>query len=56
MQPSPRREHFHVSAATDTDGTIGKVEFFQGTTLLGTVTSSPYIFNWTGVFRLVPTA
>lgn len=28
---------------------ITKVEFFQGTTLLGTDTTRPYSFNWTGV-------
>ncbi len=35
--------------AADADGTINKVEFYQGTTLLGTDYSSPYSFNWTGV-------
>ncbi|RPD48559.1 glycosyl hydrolase family protein [Hymenobacter sediminis] len=34
--------------AADTDGTITKVEFYQGTTLLGTSTASPYTFTWTG--------
>jgi hypothetical protein len=32
--------------AADSDGSISKVDFFQGTTLLGTVTSSPYVFTW----------
>ncbi|MEO8425632.1 MAG: Ig-like domain-containing protein, partial [Verrucomicrobiota bacterium] len=32
--------------ATDSDGTISKVQFFQGSALLGTVTQSPYIFIW----------
>ena len=32
--------------AVDTDGSISKVEFFSGTTLLGTSTSTPYIFDW----------
>jgi endo-1,3(4)-beta-glucanase len=35
--------------ASDTDGTISKVEFYNGATLLGTDTSSPYSFSWTGV-------
>lgn len=36
--------------ASDSDGTISKVEFFHGgTNLIATVTSSPYTYNWTGV-------
>ncbi|MFP5040651.1 Ig-like domain-containing protein [Parasediminibacterium sp. JCM 36343] len=37
--------------ATDTNvnGSISKVDFFNGATLLGTDTSSPYTFNWTNV-------
>jgi hypothetical protein len=35
--------------AADTDGTISKVGFYNGTQLLGEVTSSPYTYNWTGV-------
>jgi RHS repeat-associated protein len=35
--------------ATDTDGTIAKVEFFEGGTKLGESTTSPYQFIWTGV-------
>jgi chitinase len=35
--------------AADSDGTIAKVEFFNGATLLGTDTSSPYSFSWTNV-------
>src|SRR5688572_13414775 len=31
--------------ATDTDGAIARVEFFQGSTLLATVTSAPYAFS-----------
>jgi hypothetical protein len=34
--------------ATDSDGTITKVDFYQGSTLLGTDTASPYSFTWTG--------
>ncbi|RYD39981.1 MAG: hypothetical protein EOP85_15035, partial [Verrucomicrobiaceae bacterium] len=35
--------------ASDSDGTIAKVEFFSGTTLLGTDTEAPYSFEWTNV-------
>jgi hypothetical protein len=35
--------------ATDSDGTITKVEFFQGTTKLGEDTASPYSFTWSNV-------
>ncbi|NME68763.1 Ig-like domain-containing protein [Flammeovirga aprica] len=32
--------------ATDTDGTITSVEFFEGTTSLGVVTEAPFTVNW----------
>lgn len=32
---------------TLTSGTVTKVEFFNGTTLLGTATASPYSYTWT---------
>ncbi|SHJ13002.1 Por secretion system C-terminal sorting domain-containing protein [Hymenobacter daecheongensis DSM 21074] len=35
--------------AADSDGTIAKVEFFQGTTLLGQDLTAPYTYTWTGV-------
>ena len=35
--------------AADADGVVAKVDFYQGTTLLGTDTSSPYAYTWTGV-------
>ena len=35
--------------ASDSDGTISKVEFYQGAVKLGTVTSSPYNFDWLNV-------
>ncbi len=38
-----------TASASDTDGTVSKVQFYQGTTLLGTSTASPYTFNWTNV-------
>ena len=37
------------ATATDTDGTITKVEFFNGSTLLGTDTSAPYSYTWNNV-------
>jgi hypothetical protein len=39
-----------VSAnATDSDGSISKVEFYAGTTLIGSTTSSPYQISWGSV-------
>lgn len=38
-----------AATASDSDGSITKVEFFQGTTKLGEDTSSPYTYAWTGV-------
>jgi RHS repeat-associated protein len=35
--------------AADADGTVAKVDFYQGTTLLGTATAAPYGFAWTNV-------
>jgi hypothetical protein len=35
--------------ATDVDGTISKVEFFDGSTKLGEKTTAPYSFTWTNV-------
>ena len=37
------------ATAADSDGSIAKVEFFQGNTLIGTATSAPYAYIWTGV-------
>lgn len=46
--------------ATDADGTISKVEFYNGSTKLGEATSAPYTFNWsnvaTGSYTLTATA
>lgn len=38
-----------TAAAADADGTVAKVDFYQGTTLLGTATTVPYSFNWANV-------
>jgi hypothetical protein len=35
--------------ASDADGAISKVEFFNGSTKLGETTTAPYTFNWTAV-------
>lgn len=37
------------ASASDADGTVTQVQFFQGITLLGTDTSAPYTFSWTSV-------
>jgi hypothetical protein len=37
------------AVAADSDGTISKVEFFQGSTLLGEDTTAPYSFTWSNV-------
>jgi endo-1,4-beta-D-glucanase Y len=36
-----------TATATTTNGTITKVEFYNGTALIGTTTSSPYTISWT---------
>lgn len=38
-----------VAVAEDSDGTISRVEFFNGSVKLGEKTSKPYSFIWTGV-------
>jgi hypothetical protein len=37
------------ATASDTDGTISKVEFYQGTTLLNTDTAAPFTYTWNNV-------
>lgn len=45
-----------AATATDADGTISKVEFYNGTTLLGSDNTSPYTYTWnqssTGTYTL----
>src|SRR5207249_6582811 len=39
-----------LAASTgDTDGTVGQVEFFEGTNSLGVDTTSPFALTWTNV-------
>lgn len=38
-----------AATASDLEGTIAKVDFYQGTTLLYSDVSAPYSYNWTGV-------
>jgi PKD repeat protein len=41
---------FTITAdASDTDGTVSKVEFYDEATKIGEDTSSPYSFSWTGI-------
>ena len=37
------------ATASDPDGTISKVDFYNGTSLLATVTGQPYQFTWSNV-------
>ena len=36
------------ATASDSDGTVARVEFYRGSTLIGTDTSSPYSMMWSG--------
>ncbi|MCU0431639.1 MAG: Ig-like domain-containing protein [Cytophagaceae bacterium] len=38
-----------AASASDADGTIQQVQFFSGSTLLGSDATAPYSFNWSGV-------
>ena len=38
-----------AATAADSDGTVAKVTFFNGSTVIGTDTSSPYTFTWSNV-------
>ncbi len=42
-------EGYIEASATDSDGSIAKVEFYYGDKLLNTVSKAPYILNWAGV-------
>ncbi len=37
-----------TAEASDSDGTVTMVEFFEGSTKLGEVTAAPYTYTWTG--------
>ncbi len=38
-----------TASATDANGTVARVDFYQGTTLLGTSSTSPYTVTWSNV-------
>jgi GH35 family endo-1,4-beta-xylanase len=38
-----------TATASDADGTVSKVEFYDGTILLGTDNTSPYSYSWSGM-------
>ncbi len=38
-----------TATAGDSDGTVDRVEFYYGATLLGTAAAPPYGYSWTGV-------
>lgn len=38
-----------AASAADSDGSIARVEFYAGATLLGSDTAAPYAFPWSGV-------
>jgi hypothetical protein len=38
-----------AASASDTDGSVVKVEFFSGTTLIGSASTAPYAAVWSGV-------
>jgi hypothetical protein len=38
-----------AASASDADGRVSKVEFYNGATRLATDTTSPYSYSWTGV-------
>ena len=37
------------ASASDSDGTISKVDFYNGSTLINSDTSSPYSYSWTSI-------
>ena len=38
-----------TASASDADGTVSKVEYFNGATLIGTATAAPFQFAWSNV-------
>ena len=38
-----------AASATDSDGTVSKVEFYNGSTLLGSAVAVPYSYTWSNV-------
>jgi len=38
-----------TASAADSDGSVSKVDFYAGSTLIGTATTPPYTLNWTNV-------
>lgn len=38
-----------TATASDADGSVSSVEFYNGSTKLGSVNSAPFVFNWTNV-------
>ena len=38
-----------IATASDPDGSIQKVDFYNGGTLVGTATTAPYVFTWLNV-------
>ena len=46
----PRPPASHLTAtASDTDGNVTNVAFYQGSTLLANVASAPYSYTWANV-------
>ncbi|WP_329125558.1 cellulase family glycosylhydrolase [Streptomyces sp. NBC_01465] len=40
-----------AATASDADGSVGRVEFLNGSTVIGSDTTAPYAFAWTNVTR-----
>ena len=38
-----------AATATDSDGSVARVDFYQGATLIGTAATAPYTYTWTSV-------
>ncbi len=55
VAPAPGTQYFAPAtialqaAASDPDGTVTRVHFYQGTTLLGSVSAPPFRFDWLNV-------